>query len=72
LLQDGKFAFDTSTFQNTILGNQTGMIVKYFDANGASLTSPLPNPFISNTQNITAVVENPANSACTDSIIYLS
>jgi hypothetical protein len=30
LLQDGKFAFDTSTFQNTILGNQTGMIVKYF------------------------------------------
>ena len=69
LLQDGKFAFDTSTFQNTILGNQTGMIVKYFDANGASLTSPLPNPFISNTQNITAVVENPTNPACTDSII---
>lgn len=69
LLQDGKFAFDTSTFQNTILGNQTGMIVKYFDANGASLTSPLPNPFISNTQNITAVVENPANLACRDSII---
>ena len=69
LLQDGKFGFDTSTFQNTILGNQTGMVVKYFDANGASLSSPLPNPFISNTQNITAVVENPANSACKASII---
>jgi hypothetical protein len=51
LLQDGKFAFDTSTFQNTILGNQTGMIVKYFDANGASI-SPLPNPFISNTKTL--------------------
>ncbi|MFV8353363.1 T9SS type B sorting domain-containing protein [Flavobacterium sp. XS2P14] len=67
-LQDGKFAFDTSTFQNTILGNQTGMIVKYFDANGASLSSPLPNPYISNTQNIRAVVENPANPACKASI----
>ncbi|RTY89158.1 T9SS type B sorting domain-containing protein [Flavobacterium sp. GSN2] len=69
LLQDGKFGFDTSTFQNTILGNQTGMVVKYFDVNGASLYSPLPNPFISSTQNITAVVENTANSTCKASII---
>ncbi|RTY68204.1 T9SS type B sorting domain-containing protein [Flavobacterium sp. LB2P53] len=69
LLQDGKFGFNTSTFQNTILGNQTGMVVKYFDANGASLSSPLPNPFISSTQNITAVVENTANSTCKASII---
>jgi hypothetical protein len=30
LLQDGKFAFDTSTFRIRF-GNQTGMIVKYFD-----------------------------------------
>lgn len=62
--QDGKFAFDTSSFQNTILGGQTGMTVKYFDQNGALLTSPLPNPFLSGTQNITARVENPANTNC--------
>lgn len=62
--QDGKFAFDTSSFQATILGGQTGMTVKYFDQNGALLTSPLPNPFLSGTQNITARVENPANTNC--------
>jgi hypothetical protein len=35
LLQDGIFSFDTSTFQNTILGVQTRMAVSYYDANGA-------------------------------------
>jgi gliding motility-associated-like protein len=62
--QDGKFAFDTSTFEATILGGQTGMIVKYFDQNNVPLPSPLPNPFISNTQNITVIVENPLNKVC--------
>ncbi len=69
LLQDGKYGFDTSTFQNTIIGNQIGMIVKYFDANGASLPSPLPNPFISGTQNVTVVVENPINPTCNATIV---
>ncbi|MDO8336083.1 MAG: hypothetical protein Q7T74_04890, partial [Candidatus Saccharibacteria bacterium] len=46
LAQDGKFAFDTSSFQSTILGTQTGMTVKYFDGNGNSLPSPLQNPFV--------------------------
>ncbi len=62
--QDGKFTFDTSSFQATILGGQTGMTVKYFNQNGALLPSPLPNPFLSGTQNITARVENPANTNC--------
>ena len=31
--QDGTFGFDTTTFETTILGGQTGMTVKYFDQN---------------------------------------
>ncbi|SHG95398.1 gliding motility-associated C-terminal domain-containing protein [Flavobacterium fluvii] len=64
LTQNGKIAFDTTTFQSTILGTQTGLIVKYFDGNGNPLSSPLPNPFITGTQNVTVVVENPINTTC--------
>lgn len=63
-LQNGSYPFDTSTFQSTILGGQTGMIVKYFDGSGNLMPSPLPNPFISNSQNITVEVINPLNSNC--------
>ncbi len=62
--QDGKFAFDTSTFETTILGGQIGMNVKYFDENNVLLPSPLPNPFVTNSQNITATVQNPLNTIC--------
>ncbi len=65
LNQDGKFAFDTSTFESTILGNQIGMIVKYNDQNGKPLSSPLPNPFLTGTQNVLATVINPMNTSCT-------
>jgi gliding motility-associated-like protein len=64
-LQDGKFAFDTTTFQNTILGGQTGMVVKYFDGNNNPLPSPLPNPFVTATQNVRVEVINPKNTTCT-------
>lgn len=63
-LQDGKYAFDTSTFQNTILGGQTGMTVKYFDENNKPLRSPLPNPFVTATQNVRVEVINPVNTTC--------
>lgn len=62
--QDGKYAFDTSSFQSTILDNQTGMQVKYFDESNNELSSPLPNPFITNTQNIRVEVINLINTAC--------
>jgi gliding motility-associated-like protein len=62
--QDGKYAFDTSTFETTILAGQTGMTVKYYDQNNILLPSPLPNPFITATQNVTVVVENPINTNC--------
>jgi gliding motility-associated-like protein len=69
LLQNGQFAFDTSTFEATILNGQTGMIVKYFDKNGNSLPSPLPNPFVTVTQNIKVTIENTINTTCTASLI---
>lgn len=65
LKQDGKYAFNTSTFETIILGGQTGFIVQYFDASGNSLPSPLPNPFLTSSQNITVKVINPANTNCT-------
>ncbi|MFV5698372.1 T9SS type B sorting domain-containing protein [Flavobacterium sp. ZT3R17] len=65
LNQDGKFAFDTATFEAFILKGQTGMMVKYFDKNGNSLSSPLPNPFVSATQNVLVTVTNTANTSCT-------
>ncbi|QZK91542.1 T9SS type B sorting domain-containing protein [Flavobacterium sp. CHNK8] len=62
--QDGKYAFDTSTFQNTILRGQTGMIVKYYDASNNLLSSPLPNPFVTSSQNIRVEVINSNNANC--------
>jgi hypothetical protein len=38
------------------------MKVSYFDQNGTKLDSPLPNPFVTGTQNISVSVENPGNS----------
>lgn len=64
LSQDGLFSFNTSTFQSTILGSQTGMTVNYYDENGIALQSPLPNPFTTDTQTITVEVINPINTSC--------
>jgi len=63
-LQDGNYAFDTSSFQTTILKGQTGMKVNYYDANNNPLPSPLPNPFLTGTQNVKAEVVNPLNTIC--------
>ncbi|QIH37318.1 T9SS type B sorting domain-containing protein [Flavobacterium sp. Sr18] len=68
-LQDGKYAFDTSTFQNTILNGQTGMTVHYFDGNSNLLSSPLPNPFVTETQNIRVEVINQLNNSCAAAVI---
>ena len=64
LLQNGLYSFDTSTFETTILNGQTGMIVSYTDGNGNPLTSPLPNPFVTATQNVQVKVQNPINTSC--------
>lgn len=62
--QNGLYAFDTSAFQSTIIGNQTGLIVNYYDEVGNGLPSPLPNPFVSNTQTIQVEVINSLNTDC--------
>ena len=67
--QNGMHDFDTSTFQSTILGSQTGVNVYYFDQNNNPLPSPLPNPFTTGTQNIKVIVENPINTMCTAQLI---
>lgn len=67
--EDGKFNFDTSTIEADLLNGQTGMTVTYFNQNGTALSSPLPNPFFTQTQNVTAVVTNSINSNCSDSTI---
>jgi gliding motility-associated-like protein len=69
VLQDGKYAFDTSNFQTTILGGQTGMTVKYFDTNNNALSTPLPSPFVTTTQNIKVEVINPINPTCSATAI---
>ncbi len=63
-LQNGSYPFDTSTFQSTILGSQTGMIVNYYDTNNNPLPSPLPNPFNTTQQNILVEVINTNNNLC--------
>jgi len=63
---DGLYAFDTSTFEATILNGQTGMQVTYTDEDGSALASPLPNPFISASQTITVRVENTLSATCFD------
>ncbi|MFD1614339.1 T9SS type B sorting domain-containing protein [Gelatiniphilus marinus] len=69
---DGYFPFDTSAFKNTVLGTQSGMDIffDYIDENGASITNSttLPNPLISQSQNIIVNVVNPINTTCIASI----
>jgi gliding motility-associated-like protein len=67
-LQDGKFAFDTTTFLDIILGGQTGMKVKYFDASNNFLFNSLPNPFETATQIIKVEVINPKNTTCSATV----
>lgn len=64
ITQNGLYGFDTSLFESIILGNQTNRIVKYYDKNNNALPSPLPNPFVTATQNIKVQVINPANTTC--------
>lgn len=63
LLQNGSLSFDTTGIESTILGTQTGMIIKYTYANGSSSTT-LDNPFVTQTQNVIIRITNPINPDC--------
>ncbi|XCF07355.1 T9SS type B sorting domain-containing protein [Tamlana crocina] len=62
---DGAFPFDTSQIESEILGaqNPADFTVLYFDETGPALPSPLPNPFLTQSQTITVRVENNTTSA---------
>ncbi|MEC3907586.1 T9SS type B sorting domain-containing protein [Tamlana sp. 2201CG12-4] len=57
--------FDTSQIETTILGGQNpaDVTITYFDEHGDPLPSPLPNPFLTESQDITVVVTNNVTSA---------
>ena len=67
--QNGLHTFNTSSFQSTILGSQTGINIYYFDGNNNPLTNPFQNTFTTGTQNIKVIVENPINTTCTAQLI---
>lgn len=65
---DGIATFDLSNVMPTLLGNQTGMLVDFFDGNGQILPNPLPNIYtntISNQEIITAKITNPLTNCWT-------
>ena len=64
--QDGSYAFNTSTLQNTILNGLTNVTITYIDQNNQVLPSPLPNPFVTVSQTVTVRVTNNTSTACYD------
>jgi gliding motility-associated-like protein len=54
---DELFAFDTSTIEAQLTGNDPAFSITYTDQSGATLSSPLPNPFVTSSQTVTARVE---------------
>ncbi|MEE9349602.1 MAG: T9SS type B sorting domain-containing protein [Flavobacteriaceae bacterium] len=54
---NGTFPFDTSSIENELLQGQTNVTISYFDENNV-LIDPLPNPFTTSQQVITARITN--------------
>ncbi|MFV5691800.1 T9SS type B sorting domain-containing protein [Flavobacterium sp. LT1R49] len=48
--------FDTSNINSDIIGNQTNLKVEYFDSNGNTLPSPLPNPYTNKNKNEETII----------------
>jgi gliding motility-associated-like protein len=55
--QDGKFPFDTSSIQSTLVGTQTNVTTYYYLADGTLIGNELPNPFLSTSQTIDIKIE---------------
>lgn len=63
------FPFDTSGLDAAIRDGQTGIVVRYFTSDGTALPSPLPNPFVSPTQNIFVEVSNALDENCSSTAV---
>ena len=55
--QDGKFPFDTSGIQATLVGAQTNVTTYYYLPDGTLIGNQLPNPFLSTSQTIDIKIE---------------
>ncbi|MUU77776.1 T9SS type B sorting domain-containing protein [Winogradskyella endarachnes] len=55
---DGVAAFDTSNIETSLLNGQTDITIDYYDESGNLLSSPLPDPFETQTQSITVRLTN--------------
>ena len=55
--QDGKFPFNTSTIQATLVGAQTNVTTYYYLPDGTLIGNELPNPFLSTSQTIDIKIE---------------
>ena len=72
--QDGKFPFDTSGIQATLVGSQTNVTTYYYLPDGTLIGNQLPNPFLSSSQTIDIKIEldsalggvNNPNGLCSD------
>lgn len=62
--QDGLYGFDTTDLESTLLNGLTNVSVSYTDENNNPLPSPLPNPFITTAQTLTATITNLTPTAC--------
>ncbi|WP_130733514.1 T9SS type B sorting domain-containing protein [Flavobacterium sp. J27] len=63
LLQDGVVIFNTSNFENTIIGNQTNVAVEYYDINNNLLPNFIGS-FETGTQDVLVKVIHLDNSNC--------
>ena len=66
--------FDISNVENFVLGNQTGLVVSYYDNMGALIPSPLPNPFTNTIpfeERITVRLTNPVTSCYAETELVL-
>jgi gliding motility-associated-like protein len=61
------YNFDTSNIGATIMGTQSpaDFVISYFAEDGTPL-NPLPNPFLTATQKVKAIITNPLNTTCSD------
>lgn len=65
-MQNGIYPFDTTNFENILLGPQTGMDISFTLQNG-QVVPHLPTTFNTGTQNVLVTITNPLNASCTAS-----
>lgn len=66
---DGMYSFDTTSIETTLLNGQSNVRTEYYDELGNVLSSPLPNPFLTSSQKVTARVVN-SNSLDSNGFCY--